>query len=357
MIHTNRFQSQNKPSGFNFGSSTPSTSSFGFGTSTPASAPSFGTVSAPVSQPSGFGFGASTSAATSSFGAPLSLTQQPSSGFNFGSSSTNVQQPSSGFGFGSNSLNTKTGFGQASSGFGQAPVIQTAGGLFNRSTQPQMQQPQITLDTKYSDLPEALKNKINEIEKYIHSQITINEELNARRNISQRLDSISKDITILRQQVTGLDNLLQRDKIVLEELRQNVNKELKNSDLIQRFLERDPNTRQVGNGSVPVGSISIDGQNNFLRGSSVKYDSYLHYFVELATSLENRMTHYLTRIEELEASISSRTTGNQNPTQSLVEALKAQDDGLVALSIKVAHLGELVEKDSSAYNDFRNQYR
>jgi nucleoporin p58/p45 len=197
------------------------------------------------------------------FGAQPTQSTQPSSGL-FGTQSTQptsglfgtpATQPTGGL-FGAQPAQNSGGlFGTSNSTnqgglFGtNTQATQPAGGLFGSTTQsatqfgaatqgsnPSQQPSNISLTTKYSELPESFQKELDNIEKFIQTQIQASNSI-SNRSLEDALKEIIEETEETQRKMNGLRNVLKRDLYAIEQLKSLVTKELRNSDLVTRYLD------------------------------------------------------------------------------------------------------------------------
>ncbi|TPX59738.1 hypothetical protein PhCBS80983_g02319 [Powellomyces hirtus] len=218
--------------------------------------------------------------------------------------------------------------GMPAAGFGGASPAQG-------NQQPAAQGP-VTLRTKYSEIPADTRKHVDDIETFIQQQIRTAESI-AGNTTADSIYEITGEVKQLSHKLAGLNNMLARDKYLIDLLRQQVGQELRNSDLVSRFIER-----------------YRSGSHH--TSAPPKHDAYMSYFVKYADNVEQRMQQYRQTIEELEASIKSLSEERQYSPMVLVEIMRDQDDSLLAVAGKIANVHDAVAKLKSQYADFRQRY-
>ncbi|TPX72708.1 hypothetical protein SpCBS45565_g00249 [Spizellomyces sp. 'palustris'] len=194
----------------------------------------------------------------------------------------------------------------------------------------------VTLKTKYFELPPEFKQLVDGLENIIQQNIRIAES-NAASQTADSISEITEEVKQLSQKLAGLHNLLQRDRYLIDDLRQQVGLELRHSDLIQRFVER-----------------YRSGSSSFV--APPKHDPHAQYFIKFADNLEKRMQQYRQIIEELELNIKSLSQERQYSPQVLLDIMRNQDDSFMAIASKIAMIHDALDKQKENYADFRRRY-
>ncbi|KAJ3414216.1 hypothetical protein HDV05_006833 [Chytridiales sp. JEL 0842] len=178
------------------------------------------------------GFSSSTAAATPATSAPTSSL--------FGAPAATTTQPASTLGgFGASTFGTKTptpSLGGLGSTAGAAPAQAGQAG--------QQQQVEITKTTRYNELKDDIRGRIDNIEKFIETQIALSEEIQSS-HVLEELRSVHQKTNAVKI------NLLDRDHAAIQNLRSLVGKEMKNADIATRFIDRHQNPHQS---SAAIGS-------------------------------------------------------------------------------------------------------
>ncbi|KAJ3318281.1 Nucleoporin p58/p45, partial [Boothiomyces sp. JEL0866] len=226
--------------------------------------------------------------------------------------------------FGQNNANNNTAgsmFGQKSTtqpGFGQAPA----------ATAP------ITLGTKYSELPPDIQSQLDSIEKFINSQSGVSTSI-SNLTLEKDLEEIVKETEETARKLSGLKTILQRDVYVIDQLKSLVAKELRNTDLVARFIESSPT-------------------NDFNKGIQTN-DAYSNYFLNFTSDLEMRMNQCRQNIEELELNLRSSHAPKINAT-IIQEIIKNQYQSFMSIAGKVAQVHDSITKAKDIYVQFHEKY-
>jgi nucleoporin p58/p45 len=93
-----------------------------------------------------------------------------------------------------------------------------------------------TLQTKYSELPEPFQKELDNIEKFIQSQIQAS-SLIASRSIEEILNEVVSETEDTQRKLGNLRNVLRRDLYLIEQLKSLVTKEVRHSDLVARYID------------------------------------------------------------------------------------------------------------------------
>ena len=310
---------------------------------------SFGTTaSTGVTQPANTGlFGASTQpspANTGLFGQPATTTaglfgQTPA---NTGFSLAKPTAPTTTAGlFGASAPPANTGL------FGSnAPPANTTG--LNSAVTGNAQ---LTGKSKYSDLPEAFKTQVNDIDKFIHQQVQTADSM-TYTSFEETMQTIRLDSDSLTQRLAGVRNLLQRDLHVLDDLKKLVNGELRNSDLAARYLDhrQHSTTTKRDEANAPTNTSGTKFQ-------SPSSDAYAAYFTSFTNDLERRMQNYRQNIEEIESNVKNMMSASiQYTPQVIQEILRNQHQAFLTVANKVAHIHDDIEQQKQQFGRFKRTY-
>ena len=93
---------------------------------------------------------------------------------------------------------------------------------------------------KYSQLSPAVKDKVNQVEKFIKSQIQTQTALEGI-NLDKKFKSLNSSLEILENKISVASLSVERDFYKISKLNSKVNKDLRNSDLISRYLSSGAN--------------------------------------------------------------------------------------------------------------------
>lgn len=174
---------------------------------------------------------------------------------------------------------------------------------------------------KYSQLPQQLKDKVNQVEKFIKSQIQIQEELQGT-TIDRHIDS-----KVLENKISVASLSVEKDFHNICKLNSRVNKELRNSDLISRYLSLGGKTNQEG---------------------------FFNYFTVLTKELEARIVDLKNKLEELEMCLkSSKSLGSPLVIQ---ETIIRQNEVLCSMANLVSNVHDQISKGKRDFLDFCKKY-
>ncbi|KAI8925826.1 hypothetical protein BC831DRAFT_459219 [Entophlyctis helioformis] len=307
---------------------TPATSAPGAGGLFGAAAPA---TTAPAAS---FGFGAAAKPAglTLATGAPASTMGL------FGAAPAPVATTAPGGMFGKPAVTTTAPGGGL---FGAQAAAPAVGGLQfgqQQQQQQQQQQPQITAKTKYSDLPDAVRQQIDEIEKFIQQQIHVCDSISNSAS-EQPIRAISEEAQLIMQRLTGAKNMLIRDNHVMQDLKKQVNQELRNMDLASRYIDR------------------AQANSHPSKFAAPQHDAYAAYFAGFANELERRMQLYRQHIEEIEVNVRSlMSSSSTHSPQAIQRIIHNQHNGFLVVASKVAHYHDLVERERIQFEKFSQKY-
>ncbi|EGF80288.1 hypothetical protein BATDEDRAFT_88993 [Batrachochytrium dendrobatidis JAM81] len=327
-VSTPAFPAATKPAAFGFGSSAPT-----------STAPSlFGAAPVQTAAPSLFGAAPVQTAAPSLFGAAPVQTATPSL---FGAPAATI---STGFGNPSG-LGTATLVPKATTSslpmFGNtAPAAAGGFGLFGQpavTATPVASGLQLTEKTKYSEVPENVRQKIDEIERFIQQQIHASDSIGISTTDGSTA-SVSDEAVSIMQRLVGARNLIERDSHVFENLKKQVSQEHRNIDLASRFIERAQNGVQA-------------------KFSSPHQDAYSNYFTTFANDLEQRMQIYRQNIEEIELNVRNLMISPTKCTPQVIQdIIRDQYQGFVTIAGRVAQLHDQIDRECSKFAKFQQRY-
>eukprot|EP01135_Chromosphaera_perkinsii_P005725 Nk52_evm25s359 gene=Nk52_evmTU25s359 len=295
-----------------FGASiTPAAGGLSFGKTTAAPAPlSFGATSTATSSTP---WGASTSgpAATPSFGG-LGTASAPTSGGLFGSTSGTT----AGLG----------GFGAASQG---ATAATPANYLSTKLRSIQLP-PNLTYDTKISELPQEFQKQIYDFEELIHNQNLLVDELS--ENSYRGMNSVTSLTEELSQQTALLAYKLDTDQSSMQKMKNSVTLDLKHAEAALRTLTmlKNPNISNA-------------------RTENAVFNEYIS---QLVLSFERRMQQYRRHIAELETHVDSLLSQTKFTPEALTNIMRNQHETFMALAARLAVFHEEVEVEKENYLKF-----
>jgi hypothetical protein len=199
----------------------------------------------------------------------ISSTTAATSGGLFGSGNTGT----TGGLFGSNtSGNTSGGL------FGSSSNTNTSGGMLSNQQQ-QNQQPQLSAMTRVGDLPQAMKQELETLDKYINKQHAIATTLEADNSKHDNLiTSIPQDIKYLQNKLSSTKNALKFDTNHLMNLKQ-LNIELTEdvTNIMKLILEL----------STPGTRLSSFQLNDFFAKKIEKYHTQLKNYEDVVSEINS----------------------------------------------------------------------
>ncbi|KAI9209318.1 uncharacterized protein BJ171DRAFT_486128 [Polychytrium aggregatum] len=191
----------------------------------------------------------------------------------------------------------------------------------------------ISKSSNYSSLPENVRTILDNIEKQIQDQIHIADTLSVN-GAADNIMEISKLVTELRQKLDGVKNTLDQDSYIISDLRKQIDGELKNADMAIRITER----------------LSNPNPSKYTRNFGTRY------FMDFASSLEERLEQNRQTIENLERHLQSVSQQTHYSPQVLGDIMRYQNESLLMLAGKVANTHELVLQQQAEYVQFRKKY-
>ncbi|KAG0290503.1 Nucleoporin p58/p45, partial [Dissophora globulifera] len=320
-------------------------------TATPASSSNLFASTTPATSAPGSLFGAPPATTGSLFGAPAaSNTSSPFGSFGTtpASSTAAIPAPTTATApatlFTTAPATTLPGgslFGAASSTAATNALSNAAGkSILGASTAASTASVALTPDTiagstKYTELPADAKNTLDQFHKFLQDQIHLSATLTARP--SESLDRISKDREELSERLEMLQDSLDRDIKVIEALQDKVGQELKQADSAGRIIEAYANTSQA----------------HFLYAGN---NSAGQYFMDQCQSFEEQLRQFRSTIEEIERHLASFEVKQPHASHALPEVMRAQHNGFLVVTGKVAALHEDIMDKKKAYLMFQRKY-
>lgn len=198
--------------------------------------------------------------------------------------------------------------------------------------QQQQQQPfnQVTLKTKYSDLPEPYKKELDSIATLIGKQISIAESLHVEEIRNILCDSMA-ELDHLKKSRGSIEALLQNDHYTIENLRSVVRKEMDRVEIATRIIDAEKK------------GPSLD-----LRFNRVY--STLDYFYEKEEEFRRQAEKYAQRLSELEDHVRSLNRVHTTSPQTLIETVRAQNNSFLLLASRVSDLHDAVERTREEFS-------
>jgi hypothetical protein len=173
----------------------------------------------------------------------------------------------------------------------------------------------------YSQLPPPLKDKVNQVEKFIKSQIQIQEELQGHK-----LDR-SINLKVLENKIATAALSVEKDFHNICKLNARVNKELRHSDLISRYLSMGGKTNQEG---------------------------FFNYFRALTKELEGRIVDLKNKLEELEMCVKS--SKNFGTPLAIQDTIYRQNEVLISMANLVSNIHDQISGQKREFLEFCKKY-
>ncbi|KAI9188981.1 hypothetical protein H9P43_000403 [Blastocladiella emersonii ATCC 22665] len=279
-----------------------------FGAAAPAASAPTTSVAAGAGKPFAFGGGLTSTPATS---APATL------------------------GLGAAKPLTLGGFGAPATSAAAAPTFSLGGG-FGAPAQQQQAQVQVTMKTKFADLPADVQNELRAIDKLIKEQTGLADSL-VSKDTGSALRDLTDDIAKLRKTHGAIAVVLEKDLQAALALRGAARKELNRAETAGRILDAELH-------------------NTTAQMAHNKYYSTIAYFREKDDEFRCRATEYAQRIAELEDHIASLCSAHAPTPQTIGETVRTQHSSFLLLASQVAALHNNVEKLREQYVVYRRQY-
>ncbi|KAI8612161.1 hypothetical protein BC830DRAFT_1138021 [Chytriomyces sp. MP71] len=179
----------------------------------------------------------------------------------------------------------------------------------------------------------ALFYKFNR--RFVQKQIDMSEDI-ASSGVVKKLHATHTSFKSMELKFQGLKTLLDRDTVLIQNLRNLVGREMKIADFATRFVESYQTHRQS--------SMTFNNTDSF------------QYFVNLTNTLESRLQSYRQTIDDLERHLLSISQKAQHSPQTIAEILQRQHESFLAIAGKVASAHDALQKQRDAYVTYRRTY-
>ncbi|KDQ13552.1 hypothetical protein BOTBODRAFT_33561 [Botryobasidium botryosum FD-172 SS1] len=274
----------------------------------------------------------------------------PLTGFGSGTSQQqNAQQPSTSI-FGSSNLGQTTTtpslFGSTTvtqpqqTGFGFGASQQQQQQQLQQSQQQQQQQqqqhaqqaPDLTLATKFNDLPDAMRQQFEQFDAHIQKQIQISDELKIH-SLSTEPEKGSRLLRQVSETLADTTTTLRDDELFAQDLKTRVDQTVADVVHTTRIIEGFRNPREGGGYLTSLAGFPFD------------------HFSRLTEQMRERLQRYKITVEQIErkiASISNATHSQLNP-QAISNALRAQHGLFMTLAARTAELETVMKQLKTAY--------
>ncbi|CAH1761038.1 24121_t:CDS:2 [Entrophospora sp. SA101] len=194
----------------------------------------------------------------------------------------------------------------------------------------------ITKKTRFSDLPENIKNELIKIDKHIQDQKILMSSINSMTlpNIKLQLQDVNNEIYALSQKVSQINNDIQSDQTIMKDLLNDTYIQSSYAETVRQFYD-----------------AASRGQNDTVKqfGDTV----FLKFYYDLILSFDSRLQQYEINIEELDRQFKNLNDKSRYESSSaLSESLHNQYATLMSVAGKVAFLHENVEALKQKYLNF-----
>ena len=130
--------------------------------------------------------------------------------------------------------------------------------------------------------------------------------------------------------------MLDRDSYLIDDVKKQVTKELRHSDLAARFLER----AQAG-----TKYTTLSHQ-----------DQYAAYFANFSQDLEVRMQYCRQSIDELESNIRMVSHSHHISPKVIQDIIRSQHSTFLSVASKIATVHDAVERHREKFLEYRSKY-
>ena len=320
------------PGGFG----TTSTPSFG-GPAASATTPGFGTTTTPSLGSTGsLGFSSTPagSTAASSFGTFFAAGSVASATPALGATSTT----GTGLSFGGSQTAGLGGLSSTPAGVTTTPGLSFGGGLGAQSgtmvgstmamkLRSLQIPPNLSYETKISELPEEFQRQICEFEELLHNQNLLVDELseNSYKGMS-RVNGLREELS---QQTALLAYKLDSDQSSIQKMKASVTLDLKHAEAALRTLTmlKNPN----------------------ISNARTENAVFIEYISQLIASFERRMQQYRQQIAEIETHVDSLLSKTRFTPDALLNIMRSQYETFMSLASRLAIAHEEVVNEKENY--------
>ncbi|KAJ3162700.1 hypothetical protein HDU86_003673 [Geranomyces michiganensis] len=199
---------------------------------------------------------------------------------------------------------------------------------------------QITERTHYYHIPKEVTDQLDQLEQFIRPHRVLADELQENTHVADSIHKLFFRIENTAVKSKVLQNDLARDQTMIRALNDRVTQELRNSDLIHRFLERHR----------PHGETSADGSGGGMTGAGIstaplKHDAVMQYFEKHAHGMRKRMGRYKMMLDQLDEAMTFDERRTRPTPRKIVQVMKEQDDCILAVGRRIAHADHAVQRE------------
>nr|CAG4652151.1 EOG090X0D34 [Triops cancriformis] len=317
-----------------FGATSSAPSAFGFGnTQTTSVGSGFGLPTVPTSVAGFGGFGTMSSAApTFGFGSATTTSSAPSFGFGTAAST----QPTSLFGALGAGAGTSTapsfglgGVSSASLGLSTTTVSTGLGGVSAASLAVTSAHGKPDVKAiKETTVPAEIVQNVEDYKNFLKEQKAMREGI--ARASSKPLLKIQEEVDGLKQLLSALAMGIQKNCMLLEKLKKDVELELQNAEMAQKTKD------------TPL-------------GLQLEHTAPNEYFARLVVDFENRSLMYKHYIEEMERNLSAVARNEALTPEELVQMLKKVHEAFIALAGRLYTVHEAVREQKTKFVQRRRE--
>ncbi|CAO3662753.1 unnamed protein product [Umbelopsis vinacea] len=189
--------------------------------------------------------------------------------------------------------------------------------------------------TRHSELPDEARNQLDELEKYMKSEMQTCNFLkkNKMSSKAEEIEKIKKDTESMVKQMEGLHSRLKGHSELIEQLWNGVDYQHRNavqaSEIVDNYKKRDH-------------------QNRWSFG----YGVHNNYFALLARNFEIRLERYRQNIVDIEATISSMSRHKNISPKDVTDTIRLQYDSLLRATGRVVEVHEDLEIHKRRYKQY-----
>ncbi|KAJ1657515.1 Nucleoporin nup49/NSP49 (Nuclear pore protein nup49/NSP49) [Dispira simplex] len=213
----------------------------------------------------------------------------------------------------------------------------------------------LTKKTRVADLPTDAKNTLEAFAKYQQEQLLIGEEL-AKRETPQVIRNNRKHLQELEHRRASLGVALTTDTRRLEELKHQVNKELRAIEATTRILgEQRPTSAlpavaaesYLADGQSPASALPFEYYYTIISGYEARYHEYNILAGQIEAHLVTLLKQQTGKLSHNSGDAMTMGVGGEvarEPTTSLTKALRHMNDSFLALSSRISSLHNQIDR-------------
>lgn len=190
-------------------------------------------------------------------------------------------------------------------------------------------------NTRHSELPDEARNQLDELEKYMKSEMQVCGFLKKNKMISkaEQIEKVKTDTESMIKQMEGLHSRLKGHAEVIEQLWNGVDYQHRNavqaSEIVDNYKNREHQSRWA-----------------------FGYGVHNNYFALLARNFEIRLERYRQSITEIEATITSMTKHKAISPKDVTDTIRMQHDSLLRATGRLVEVHEDLDSHKRRYRQY-----